>query len=282
MRRFLALCLPLLVLACKGPLTRLPQASGGPALALLPVRVEDHSRQLKRLRALAPAEANTPAARRQALDAQGAWLSGVFREEAEACGICIAPEAPLQLTLAVTDLGEVRTKYILLGIASGVAWGVGTGLVAHDPRLALGLGAYELVEESAFWIGGSSFFSSYSAPAVVEAALTRPGGTKPLWHKTYYVLSGRRWLKGLPEAVRKDRAIELHASLQAALLKLFRDLEAIPGFPRETRVRLAGPDALAALQGRILQTPSVICITEPAPEAGGSALEPPCPPPVSP
>ena len=279
MRRLLAACLPLLLLACKSPLTELPRQN---ALTLAPVRVEVHSRQLKRLRSVEASEANTPELRQAALDAHGAWLERAFRAEAGACGIQVQPGAPLRLELVVTDLGEVRAKYIVLGIASGVAWGVGTGLVARNPRLAVGLGAYELVEESIFWIGGSSLFSSFSAPAVVEARLFRAGESRPVWHETYYALSGRAWTKGLPEGLRHDRSVQIRASLQKVILKLLKDLEAIPGFPQRTGAALTADPSL--IRRILVPDPAapVIWVTPPQRHSGGSEPECPCPPPASP
>lgn len=237
MRSIVIVCLFIFSLACRSPLTRLD--TPGPALDLAPVQVEDHSRQLKRLKRLEPGEANAPVPRRAALDAHGRWLEASFRAEAAALGLKVDPEAPYRLDLRITDLGEVRTKYIVLGIASGVAWGVGTGLLAHDPRLAWGLGGYELVEETAFWIGGVGLFSSFSAPAVVEARLVRKGEDRPVWEETYYSLSGRKWIKALPKDQHSDRRVQLHASLQRTLSSLLEDLEKVPGFPQDTRKHLA-------------------------------------------
>jgi hypothetical protein len=208
---------------------------------LEPVQVEDHSRQLKRLRPLAPGEANAPEARRAALAEHGAWLEAAFREEAQASGIRIRSEAPLRLRLRITSLGEVRGKYLFYGIASGVAWGVGTGLVAHDPHLAVGLGVYELFEETAFWVAGSSLFGAFSAPVVAEAELCAAGQSAPVWTETYYVLSGRSWLKGLPPETRKDRRVQLRGALQELVKELLKDLEALPGFPGNTSARLREP-----------------------------------------
>jgi hypothetical protein len=149
------------------------------------------------------------------------------------------PGAPYQLELLVTDLGEIQTRYILYGIASGVLWGVGTGLLAHNSHLAWGLGVYELLEESAFWIGGSSLFGSFSAPAVVKARLYRTGKDAACWAETYCALSGRSLIEDLSDEQRSDRSIQLRASLQVVVLKILEDLETIPGFPRGTRERLA-------------------------------------------
>ncbi len=129
----------------------------------------------------------------------------------------------------------MRPKYIAWGIASGVAWGVGMGLLAHNTRLALGLGAYEFLEESAFWIGGSVLMGRWSSPAVVEARLRRAGDTKPLWDETYYVLWTRRELAAFPAAERGRREVQLRASLRRVLGKLLADLEIIPDFPKAAR-----------------------------------------------
>lgn len=254
--RVLAASLLLLAAACKSPLASLPPAPEGPGLQVEPVQVEDHSRQLKRLRPLEAGETNTPEARKAALAAHGRWFEEAFREEAAECGVHIAPGAPLRLELVVTDLGEVRTKYIVYGIASGVAWGVGTGLLAHDPRLAAGLGAYELLEETAFWIGGSSLFSSYSAPAVVEARIYRQGEAKPLWTDTYYALSGRAWTRDLPPPQRANRSIQLRASLQKILVKILEDLKAIPGFPGDAKARLGQPVTRAHIRELLVRAGS--------------------------
>ncbi len=198
------------------------------------VAVENHSRNLKRIRTLEPGEVNGAPARAAALESHRAWLEAEFMAEARERGLALDPGSELRLELNITSLGEVRAKYIVYGILGGVAWGVATGLVAHDPRLAVGLGLYELIEESAFWIAGSAFFGAYSSPAVVEAALFQDGGPKALWKESYYILNGRKRLKGLPESQRGDRTIQLHATLRIALDKLFKDLEAMPGFPRRT------------------------------------------------
>lgn len=219
-----------LLAACRSPLAEV-QAPPKPALEVL-VKVEDHSRNLKRLRTVGVGEENSAPARAAALEAGRAWLEGEFRREAQDRGVALDPGAELRLELTVTSLGEVRAKYIAYGIASGVAWGIGTGIVAHDPRLAVGLGLYELVEESAFWIAGSAIFGAYSAPVVMEAAVFRRGEAKSLWHERYYVINGRKRTKALPAAQARDRGVQLHASLRAALDKLFKDLEALPGFPR--------------------------------------------------
>ena len=130
----------------------------------------------------------------------------------------------------------MRAKYIAWGILSGVGWGVGVGLLAHDPRLAVGLGLYELLEESAFWIGGSMLMGRWSSPAVVEARLTQTGTDNPLWKETYYVLWARRELAALPPAERDRRERQLQASLRKVMGKLFHDLETIPEFPRTVRL----------------------------------------------
>jgi len=139
-------------LACRSPLADLKPGKGAPALNLA-VRVEDHSRKLARLKE-PEGEADTPAARQAALEAQ---------------------RAAFEI--------EVRAKYIAWGILSGVVWGVGVGLLAHDARLAVGLGLYELLEESAFWIGGSMLMGRWSSPAVVEAQLTQTGSDTPSGRK---------------------------------------------------------------------------------------------------
>jgi hypothetical protein len=219
--------------ACKSPLTEVK--APGPVSLDVKVTVENHSRNLKRLRAPQPGETNDALARSGALESHRAWLETEFRAEAMDRGLRVDQDAKMRVELTITSLGEVRAKYILYGIASGVGWGVVTGLVAHDPRLALGLGLYELLEESAFWIAGSAFFGAYSAPTVVEAAVFDRTNPKAIWTASYYILNGRKHTKELPEKLRSDRAIQLHGALRVALDKLFKDLESIPGFPHRTK-----------------------------------------------
>lgn len=82
---------------------------------------------------------------------------------------------------------------------------MGTGLLVHNTRLVVGLGAYELVEESAFWTGGSMLMGRWSSPAVVEARLLREGTAKPLWEDTYYVLWARQELATFPPETQTRR-----------------------------------------------------------------------------
>lgn len=238
LRPLLAAVLLLAGLACRSPLAELQPGPRGPALALT-VGIEDHSRKLAHLKEPA-GEVDSPATRRAALEAQRAAFEADLRAEAAARGLRLDPAADLRLELTITSLGEVRAKYIAWGIASGVGWGVGVGLLAHNPRLAVGLGAYELVEESAFWIGGSVLMGRWSSPAVVEARLFRAGEGKPLWHETYYVLWASRELKAFPPAEQTKRERQLQASLRKVEGKLFHDLEAIPGFPRAVSPPRAG------------------------------------------
>jgi hypothetical protein len=244
--------LMLLVMACRSPLVSLPPTPGGPALCFLPTVVEDHSRSLKRLRRVQPGESNTPEARKDALAEHGRWLTATLVEEAALCGIRSAQDAPYRLEIRVTDLGEVQTKYILIGIASGVGWGVGTGLAAHNARLAVGLGTYELLEESAFWILGGSLFSSFSAPVMADVSLTSKDGGAPIWKETYYALSGRKWTKTLDKEARSDRGVQLRGSMQTLILEILEDLEKIPAFPKGTRLALTGPAAGIRPEERVL------------------------------
>jgi hypothetical protein len=230
LRALLLAVLALAGLACRSPLANLKFEQGAPSLNLA-VRLEDHSRKLARLQDPG-GEADTPATRRAALEAQRATFEAELRAEAAARGLHLDPAADLCLDLTITSLGEVRAKYIAWGIASGVGWGVGVGLLAHDPRLAVGLGLYELVEESAFWIGGSVLMGRWSSPAVVEARLVRANEAKPVWRETYYVLWARQELAALPPAEQKRRERQLQASLRKVMGKLLHDLEAIPEFPR--------------------------------------------------
>ena len=227
--RLCLLLLALLGLGCRSPLADLPLDRRRPALQI-EVRLEDHSRRLSQL--WSGSEPNTPQARSAALERHRADFEADLRREAAARGLGLDPAAELSLDLQITSLGEVRAKYIALGILSGVAWGVGTGLIAHNTRLAVGLGAYELVEESAFWIGGSLLMGRWSSPAVVEAQLLRRGEKKPLWEESYYVLWARQELAEYPKAEQERREVQLQASLHKVRKELFRDLEAMPEFPR--------------------------------------------------
>ena len=61
----------------------------------------------------------------------------------------------------------------------------------------------------------------------------------PAWEETYYALTGRAWIKDLPGERKSDRSVQLRASLPKLILEILTDLEAIPGFPKGTRERLA-------------------------------------------
>lgn len=227
-RILLACALALGGLGCRSPLRDLRPAEGTRlSLAVPPVLVEDHSRSLQRLREVGPEDQNTPEARKAALESHRAYLDGRLRDRLAAQGLGVDPASPYRLELTLTTLGEVRTQYIVYGILGGVAWGVGTGLATHDPRLAVGLGAYELAEESLFWIAGSSLFGRYSAPVVLEARLLPAGGKGPVWEETYHVIWGGQRLKERPEAERTRRSIQVQASLDRALDKLCGDLAAL-------------------------------------------------------
>lgn len=228
-RTCLLAVLALAGLACRSPLADLQLHRDRPALSLN-VAMEDHSRKLARLQDPL-GQVDSPASRRAALETHRQAFETELRTEAARRGLQLDPAADLRLDLTITSLGEVRAKYIAWGILSGVAWGAGVGLLAHDPRLAVGLGVYELLEESAFWIGGSMLMGRWSSPAVVEARLTRQGSSEPLWEETYYVLWARKELAALPPAEQSRRERQLQASLRKAMDKLFKDLEAIPGFP---------------------------------------------------
>jgi len=218
-----------LAFGCRSPLQDLRPPEGRPfTLAVPPAAVEDHSRTLKRLRDLQPDEKNAPEARKDALEAHRAYLDAGLRNRLAARGIAVDPLSPYRLELTLSTVGEVRTKYIVYGILSGVAWGVGTGLATHNVKLALGLGGYELVEESLFWIAGSSLFGRFSAPVVLEARLLETGRKKALWEESYYVIWGGKRLKEYPEAQRGQRSVQIMASLDRALDKLCKALEVIP------------------------------------------------------
>lgn len=227
-RALLILLFCSLTFGCRSPLADLrSQSAREVALAVPPAALEDHSRNLRLLRNTTPDEPNSAEARKLALEEHRSYLDASFRARAFQQGFRLDPASPYRLELTLTTVGEVRTKYIVYGILSGVAWGVGTGLVTHNARLAVGLGAYELVEESIFWIAGSSLFGRFSAPIVLEAKLLRTGVEKPIWEETYFVIWGGHHLREKPLPDQKDRSIQLHASLERALDKLFGDLSAL-------------------------------------------------------
>lgn len=229
MSRLLVLLLIGFCIGCRSPLTDLHfPGNQGRALAVPSVLVEDHSRSLKHIRDIAPGEVNSAETRKSALEDHRKYLDASFRMRAPQEGIQLDSASPYRLDLTLTSVGEVRTKYIVYGILSGVAWGVGTGLITHNAKLAVGLGAYELVEESIFWIAGSSLFGRYSAPVVLEAQIFEQGKPKAIWSETYYVISGGKRLKSFPENAQRARSIQLHASLEHSLDKLFDDLKSIP------------------------------------------------------
>lgn len=244
-RAILTAALALASLACRSPLADLRPAQGRPPSLQLAVHIEDHSRKLSRLEDPAGA-LDTPSARRDALERHRQAFEADLRTEATGRGLNLDPAADLRLDLTITSLGEVRAKYIAWGILGGVAWGVGVGLLAHDTRLAVGLGAYELLEESAFWIGGSMLMGRWSSPAVVEARLYQGQDERPLWNETYYVLWATRELSAFPAAEQAKRERQLQASLRKAMGKLFKDLEEIPGFPTAVRPLPVSPSAGAA------------------------------------
>lgn len=220
-------------LACRSPLTHLHPGKEGPAF-FLTVGIEDHSRKLAHL--WDPAgEDDTSVSRRAALEQHRKAFEADLRTEAASRHLRLDPMADLHLDLTITSLGEVRAKYIVWGILSGVAWGVGTGLLVHNTSLAVGLGMYELLEESAFWIGGSMLMGRWSSPAVVKARLRQGVSDQPLWEETYYVLWARQELKAFPLAERVKRQNQLQASLHKVMGKLFQDLETIPTFPPGVR-----------------------------------------------
>jgi hypothetical protein len=227
-RAMLILLLGGLIPGCRSPLADLHGQDGQKtALALPRPVVEDHSPTLRLLRNTTAEEPDTPEARKLALDEYGSYLDRSLRALASQQGLRLDPASPYRLELTLTTVGEVRTKYIVYGILSGVAWGVGTGLATHSARLAVGLGAYELVEESLFWIAGSSLFGRFSAPVVLEARIFRTGVEKPIWGETYFVIWGGRHLKEKSLPDQRDRSVQLHASLDRALDKLFEDLKVL-------------------------------------------------------
>lgn len=232
--------LALLGLSCRSPLTSLQPDRDGPKVSLA-VRLEDHSRKLARLRDPGR-ESDTAATRAAALESHRQAFEADFRTEAASRNLHLDPSADLHLELTITSLGEVRAKYIAWGILSGVVWGVGTGLLVHNTSLAVGLGAYELLEESAFWIGGSMLMGRWSSPAVLEARLRQGANEKPLWEETYYVLWARKELQAFPPAEQVHRERQLQASLRKVLGKLFQDLEAMPNFPRRVRPPQTHPE----------------------------------------
>ncbi len=229
-RHVLLAALAVACLACRSPLIDLRPGWEKPTFALT-VASENHSRKLTNLWT-PTGETDLPAARAAAIERHRNQFEADVRGEAAARGLRLEEAAALRLDLTITSLGEVRAKYIAWGIASGVAWGVGTGLIAHNTRLAVGLGVYELLEESAFWIGGSLLMGRWSSPAVVEAKLFRPGQIKPLWEETYHVLWASRELNAFPPKARRRREHQLQASLRKVIGKLFEDLEDIPEFPK--------------------------------------------------
>ena len=128
-----------------------------------------------------------------------------------------ATRAEVVLQISLSGYGQIKRKWLVYLIGSGVVEGVVQGVVvgkAVTGWAGVVVAAEEIAQEVLTWGGGAALFKSYYSPVTLEGRLVNVVDGKTLWHDTAFVSTDRKELKRLPEeeSARKETQLVLTAA----------------------------------------------------------------------
>lgn len=131
----------------------------------------------------------------------------------------------LYLTVDLSGYGSLKTKWknllIGTGVAEGIFQGIIVGAATSNPWLGVAVGAEEITSEYLTWNGVDWIFGEAFAPVTLEAKLVTLKNNQVIWKDVAFVTENE---DALTDIERKDKSLQLKASLQKAEDKLISSL----------------------------------------------------------
>lgn len=125
-----------------------------------------------------------------------------------------ATQAQVVLQIRLSGYGQIKRKWLVYLIGSGVVEGLVQGVVVGKATTGWAgavVALEEIAQEVITWGGGATLFKTYYSPVTLEGRLMSVVDGKILWDDTAFVSTDRKALKRLPkeESARKETQLAL-------------------------------------------------------------------------
>ena len=162
-----------------------------------------------------------------ALDLTAGRLSPGGLEDEDLRWLGSATQAQVVLQIRLSGYGQIKRKWLVYLIGSGVVEGIVQGAVvakATTGWAGVVVAVEEVAQEVLTWGGGAALFKTYYSPVTLEGRLINVVDGKILWHDTAFVSTDRKAIKRLPEEERARKAVQLSLTAAKAEKELVDDL----------------------------------------------------------
>lgn len=146
-----------------------------------------------------------------------------------------ATQAQMVLQIKLSGYGQIKRKWLVYLIGSGVVEGVVQGVVVGKATTGWAgavVAAEEIAQEVITWGGGAALFKTYYSPVTLEGRLVNVVDGKILWHDTAFVSTDRKALERLPEEESARKETQLALTVAKAEKELLDDLLKAAGSQR--------------------------------------------------
>lgn len=148
-------------------------------------------------------------------------------EQTKALGQALDVDALLVIELS--SYGQIKRKWLVYLIGSGVVEGIIQGVVVGGATKNAWVGTAvfleEVLQEALVWGGGAYLFDMYYSPVTLEGKLVSTTDGKTIWSVTAFVSVDRKALKKIPEEERKKKEVQLRLTAEKAANDLLKGLK---------------------------------------------------------
>ena len=132
------------------------------------------------------------------------------------------------LAVQLSGYGQIKRKWVLYllgsGVVEGVAQGLAVGKASGNAWAGLAVGGEEILQEFLEWGGGARLFDWKFSPVILEGSLTSTVDAKQIWSDTTFASIDTKALKRVPKAERDRKEVQLQVTTDKATHELVKDL----------------------------------------------------------
>jgi len=132
------------------------------------------------------------------------------------------------LAVQLSGYGQLKRKWVLYmlgsGVVEGVAQGLAVGKATGSTWAGLAVGGEEMLQEFLVWGGGARLFDWRFAPVILEGSITSAIDGQQVWSDTAYASIDTKALKHFTRVERDRKEVQLQATTDKATHELVKDL----------------------------------------------------------
>jgi hypothetical protein len=132
------------------------------------------------------------------------------------------------LAVQISGYGQLKRKWVLYllgsGVVEGVAQGLAVGKATGSAWAGLAVGGEEILQEFLVWGGGARLFDWRFAPVILEGSITSTVDGEEVWSDTAFTSIDTKALKRVPRAERERKEVQLRVTTERATHELVKDL----------------------------------------------------------